>query len=123
MHSSNWPASNVWVFIAQMVEHCSANAESTGSNPVEVPQKIYNTEKLSSGFRKKKKIYFFQISAVRTSICANMDVVLYDGQMLNLQQILPFPSSVVMLTFSLIGVVCVSINPCPAGSSGTVVPL
>ena len=30
-----WPAPNIWVFIAQMVEHCSANAEAMGSNPVE----------------------------------------------------------------------------------------
>ena len=28
---------NVWIFIAQFVEHCSANAEAMGSNPVEVP--------------------------------------------------------------------------------------
>ena len=35
---TNWPAPNVWVFIAQMVEHCSANAEAMGSNPVEVPK-------------------------------------------------------------------------------------
>ena len=25
-----------WVFIVQLVEHCSANAEAMGSNPVEV---------------------------------------------------------------------------------------
>ena len=25
INSANWPAPNVWVFIAQMVEHCSAN--------------------------------------------------------------------------------------------------
>ena len=35
MNSINWPASSVWVFIAQLGEHCSANAEATGSNPVE----------------------------------------------------------------------------------------
>ena len=35
---ANWPASNVWFFIAQMVEHCSANAEAVASNPVEVPK-------------------------------------------------------------------------------------
>ena len=29
------PAPNIWVFIAQLVEHCSANAEAMGSNPVE----------------------------------------------------------------------------------------
>ena len=26
---------NIWVFITQLVEHCSANAEAMGSNPVE----------------------------------------------------------------------------------------
>ena len=35
MNSINWPAPNVWVFIAQLVEHHSANAEAMGSNPVE----------------------------------------------------------------------------------------
>ena len=34
MNSINWPAPNIWVFIAQLVEHCSANAEAMGSNPV-----------------------------------------------------------------------------------------
>ena len=38
MNSENWPASSVWVFTAQLVEHCSANAEAKGSNPVEVPK-------------------------------------------------------------------------------------
>ena len=33
---TNWPAPNVWVFIAQKVEHCSPNAEAMSSNPVEV---------------------------------------------------------------------------------------
>ena len=37
MNSTNWPAPNAWVFIAQLAEHCSANAEVMGSNPVEVP--------------------------------------------------------------------------------------
>ena len=35
MNLINWPAPNIWVFIAQLVEHCSANAEAMGSNPVE----------------------------------------------------------------------------------------
>ena len=38
MNSINWPASSVWVFIAQLVENCSANAEATGSNPVKAPK-------------------------------------------------------------------------------------
>ena len=29
MNSMNWRAPNVWVFIAQLVEHYSANAEAT----------------------------------------------------------------------------------------------
>ena len=28
----------VWVFIAQLVEHCSVNAEARGSNPLEAPK-------------------------------------------------------------------------------------
>ena len=31
----------VWVFIAQLVEHCSANAEAMGSNPVEAPKTFF----------------------------------------------------------------------------------
>ena len=38
MNSTNWPALNEWVFIAQLVEHCSANTEAMGSNPVKVPK-------------------------------------------------------------------------------------
>ena len=35
MNSINWRAPNIWVFIAQLVEYCSANAEAMGSNPFE----------------------------------------------------------------------------------------
>ena len=38
INSINWPASSIWVFIAQLGEDCSANAEATGSSPVEVPK-------------------------------------------------------------------------------------
>ena len=38
MNSTNWPVPNVWVFISRRLEHCSANAEVMGSNPVEVPK-------------------------------------------------------------------------------------
>ena len=41
MNLINWPASSVWVFIAQLVEHCSASAEVTGSNPVEAPKNFF----------------------------------------------------------------------------------
>ena len=37
----NWPAPGIWVFIAQLVEHCSANAEAMGSNPVEAPKTFF----------------------------------------------------------------------------------
>ena len=38
MNSTNLPALNVWVCIAQLEEHCSANAEAMGSNPFKVPK-------------------------------------------------------------------------------------
>ena len=38
INSINWPASSVWVFITQLVEHCSPNSEATGSNPIEAPK-------------------------------------------------------------------------------------
>ena len=41
MNSINWPVSSVLVFIAQLVEHCSVNAEATGSNPFEAPKKTF----------------------------------------------------------------------------------
>ena len=40
MNSINWPVSSVWVFIAQLGEHCSTNAEATGSNRTEAPKKL-----------------------------------------------------------------------------------
>ena len=42
MNSINWPASSVWVFIAQLGEHCSANAEAAGSNPVESSKTFFS---------------------------------------------------------------------------------
>ena len=41
MNSINWPASSVWVVIAQLGEHCSANAAAMGSNPVEAPKNSF----------------------------------------------------------------------------------
>ena len=41
MNSTNWPALNVWVFIAQLVERCIANAEAMGWNPVEAPKTFF----------------------------------------------------------------------------------
>ena len=41
LNSTNWPAPNVWVFIAQLVEHYSAKAETMGSNPVEAPKTFF----------------------------------------------------------------------------------
>ena len=40
-HRINWPASSVWVFIAQLVEHCGANAEAMGSNLVKAPKNFF----------------------------------------------------------------------------------
>ena len=41
VNSTNWPAHNIWVFIAQLVQHCSVNAEAIGLNPVKV-QKFFS---------------------------------------------------------------------------------
>ena len=41
MNSINWHDPNVWVFIAQLVEHCSTNPEAMGSNPVEAPKTFF----------------------------------------------------------------------------------
>ena len=41
MNLINWPALSVWAFIAQLVAHCSGNAEVTGSNQVEAPEKLF----------------------------------------------------------------------------------
>ena len=47
LSSINWPAHKMWVFIAQFVEHCSANAEGMGSSPVEA-LKIFSRAKICS---------------------------------------------------------------------------
>ena len=44
LYSKIWPAPNVRVFIDQLVEHCSANSEAMGSNPVKVP-KLFRVNK------------------------------------------------------------------------------
>ena len=38
---NDWPASSIWVFIAQLGEHCSVNAQAMGSNPVEAPKSLF----------------------------------------------------------------------------------
>ena len=47
MNSINVPSLHVWVFIARLVEHCSANAEATSSNPVEAPEIFAKSLKFS----------------------------------------------------------------------------
>ena len=44
MNSINWSAPNIWVFIAQLVEHCSANAEAMGLNPVEALKTFFRAK-------------------------------------------------------------------------------
>ena len=38
---NNWPALHVWVFITQLVDHCSMNVEGTGLNPNETPKTLF----------------------------------------------------------------------------------
>ena len=40
MYSTIWPAPSVWVFAALLAEHCSANAEDLGLNPIEVSKTV-----------------------------------------------------------------------------------
>ena len=35
MNSISWFPPNTWVFMAQLAEHCSANAEAMGTSPIE----------------------------------------------------------------------------------------
>ena len=48
MNSINWPAPSVGVFTAQLVEHCSATAEATVSNPAEIYRATSQLLKLRS---------------------------------------------------------------------------
>ena len=41
MNSIKLSTPNISVFIAQLVEHCSANAETMGSNPVETLKNFF----------------------------------------------------------------------------------
>ena len=41
MNSTNWPAPNVWVIIAQSVDHSSTKAEVMDLNPVEAPKTFF----------------------------------------------------------------------------------
>ena len=50
MNSINWHDPNVWVFIAQLVEHCSTNPEAMGSNPVEAPKTFFRLSANQSAY-------------------------------------------------------------------------
>ena len=41
MNSVNWPAPSVQVFIAQLVEHCNANAEATVQIHLKSPENFF----------------------------------------------------------------------------------
>ena len=67
MNSINWPASNIWVFIAQLVEHCSANAEAMGSNPVEALKKFFwgiNLQLLKSDYNCDGQIFILNLTVL-----------------------------------------------------------
>ena len=49
MNSINCSSPNIWVFIAQLVEHGSANAEAMGSNLVETLKIFFGLKKLQEG--------------------------------------------------------------------------
>ena len=43
MNSTNWPAPNAWVFIAQLVELCNANANAEVQFPLK-PRNIFGNK-------------------------------------------------------------------------------
>ena len=53
--TTNWPDLHVWVFTAQLVEHCSVNTEAAGSNPDETSKNVFyfsiKTEMVTSSFQ------------------------------------------------------------------------
>ena len=74
INSINWPAPNIWVFIAQLVEHCSANAEAMGSNPVEALKFFsgLNLQLLKLRLQLRwSNLYFICISAVHIIFISN----------------------------------------------------
>ena len=77
---SQLAAPNVWVFIAQLVEHCTANAEATGLNPVEAPKTFFwlNLQllKLESQLR-WSHLHFICMSAVHIILISKNSVTFY----------------------------------------------
>ena len=59
MNSTNWPVPNVWILIAQFVEHCSAHAEAMGLNPVEVPIFFINCNFLNCNYHSDNFVWIF----------------------------------------------------------------
>ena len=41
INSTNWPTPNVWLFIAELEQHCGANADALGSNPIEASRTFF----------------------------------------------------------------------------------
>ena len=81
MNSTNWPAPNVWVFIAQLVEHCSANAEAMVSNPVEAPKTFFGltTVMIASSFQiflSNKKLFELSYSS-RTNLIIVSELIIF----------------------------------------------
>ena len=65
MTSINWSAPNMWVFTAQLVEHCSANADAIGSSPVEALKIIFRLKFAKALFTVNLLIYITIKSSMR----------------------------------------------------------
>ena len=60
-----WPAPSVWVFAALLAEHCSANAEDLGLNPIEVSKIVLRLIcKILFTLRSVKSVFVVRGSAV-----------------------------------------------------------
>ena len=62
MNSTTAP--NVWLFIAQLVEHCSTNAEAMSSNPIEAPKTFFglNCDRLNRKHNCDDHNFFSQVT-------------------------------------------------------------
>ena len=84
MNSINWPASSIWAFIVQLGEHCSANAEATGSNPIEAPKNFFQATlqllKLQFTAMVTYSFYLLSLLPIKAASCLYSDTFLrYQG--------------------------------------------
>ena len=76
VNSINWPALHVWVFIAQLVEHCSANVEATSSNLVQAPKIFFLGAKQWNWTRMRGNCNANELTVKTEGYCSNCNTEL-----------------------------------------------